>query len=129
MLSVSITTNVASSNPAQARFDLWRLTPLSTIFQLYRGGDQACQSLAAGRCFFLRFLPPIKLIAAKIAEILLKVALNTITHPHGGHNINMVDHKQILYLHTLHILVLNDKYLKLYVHCRYKTHFHKGTAI
>jgi len=43
MLSVSITTNVASSNPAQARFDLWRLAPLSTIFQLYRGGDQVCQ--------------------------------------------------------------------------------------
>ena len=53
MLSVS--TNVASSNPAQARFDLWRLTPLSTIFQLYRGGDQVCQCLAAGRCFFSGF--------------------------------------------------------------------------
>jgi hypothetical protein len=31
MQSVSITTNVGSSNPAQVRFDLWRLVPLSTI--------------------------------------------------------------------------------------------------
>jgi hypothetical protein len=32
-------------------------------------------------------------ILLKVAlNALLKVALNTITHPHGGHNINMVDH-------------------------------------
>ena len=44
-------------------FVSWCLTPFSTIFQLYRGGTSASSTTKTGR--------------HDIAEILLKVALNT----------------------------------------------------
>ena len=69
MQSVHITTNVVSSNPAQAR-----------CIQ-YNYAIKFVSDLAAGGGFLqvLEFLPPIKNDRRDITEMVLKVALNTIT--------------------------------------------------
>jgi hypothetical protein len=72
MQSVSITTNVVSSNPAQTRCTWYNITC-----------DKVCQWLTAGPWFS----PCTPVLANKIdrhdiTEVLLKVALNTITLTH-----------------------------------------------
>jgi hypothetical protein len=71
----AITTNVLSSNPAQARFNScsWR----GIHHYMIKFVSDLRQVI--GFLWVLQFSPPIKLTATNLTEVFLKVALNTIT--------------------------------------------------